>query len=289
MPPCTPPERLAAVRGRPSGPGTNGSLCSMPVMRVPAKPLPISKPLEAGSDSRPRARSASSLSKTGSPSPGGTPRATHSTTPPSESPRSRAASMASIICARRRRDRGSAPGSPRPPRASRASPSTFASTSCTRCTHAMTSTPAASRSSLRAIAPGRDAADRLARAGAAAALPVADAVLGLGGVVGVRRAGRRPSCARRRRGARPRCAPAARSACRACGPRRRRRGSRRGPPPGAASSAGSARAGAGRDRAGCRRRRARGAAGSRRPRRRRRRRGSRRRWRCGTRDRSGCS
>ena len=72
IPPCTPPERFAAVRGRPSGPGTNGSLCSMPVMRVPAKPLPISKPFDAGSDISARARSASSLSKTGSPRPAGT-------------------------------------------------------------------------------------------------------------------------------------------------------------------------------------------------------------------------
>ncbi|CAB4937841.1 unannotated protein [freshwater metagenome] len=27
MPPCTPPELLVVVRGRPSAPGTNGSLC----------------------------------------------------------------------------------------------------------------------------------------------------------------------------------------------------------------------------------------------------------------------
>ena len=48
------------------------------------------------------------------------------------------------------------------------------------------------------------------------------------------RGGRRPSSPRRPRAARPRCAPAARSGCRACGPRTRPRGSRRGPPPGAA-------------------------------------------------------
>ena len=40
--------RCAGGRRRP---GTNGSLCSLPVRRVPAKPLPISKPFDAGSDS----------------------------------------------------------------------------------------------------------------------------------------------------------------------------------------------------------------------------------------------
>ena len=68
-------------------------------MYVPAKPEPISKPLQAGSDSIARARSASSLSNTGSPQPGGTPRAAHSTTPPSESPSLRALWMRSIILA----------------------------------------------------------------------------------------------------------------------------------------------------------------------------------------------
>ena len=97
MPPCTPPERLEAVRGRPSGPGVKGSLWSRPVMDTPAKPEPISKPLAAGSDRAALAKSASSLSNTGSPSPGGTLRATHSTIPPSELPSRRAASMASVM------------------------------------------------------------------------------------------------------------------------------------------------------------------------------------------------
>ena len=48
MPPCTPPERLVGVRGRPPAPGTKGSLCVRPVSSVPAKPLPISKAFEAG-------------------------------------------------------------------------------------------------------------------------------------------------------------------------------------------------------------------------------------------------
>ena len=81
------------------GPARRGRCARCPVMRVPSKPLPISKPFEAGSDISARARSASSLSKTGSPRPAGTPRATHSTTPPSESPRRRAASMRSAISA----------------------------------------------------------------------------------------------------------------------------------------------------------------------------------------------
>ena len=42
-------------------------------------------------------RSASSLSKTGAPSPGGTPRATHETTPPTLSPARRTSSTRSIM------------------------------------------------------------------------------------------------------------------------------------------------------------------------------------------------
>ena len=55
MPPCTPPEWLVVVVG-PSGPATNGSLCSLPVIIDEANPLPISKPFVAGSDSMPLAR-----------------------------------------------------------------------------------------------------------------------------------------------------------------------------------------------------------------------------------------
>src|SRR5207302_11160831 len=46
---------------------SNGSLCSEPRMRVDEKPEPISNPLVAGKLSIAFARSASSLSKTGSP------------------------------------------------------------------------------------------------------------------------------------------------------------------------------------------------------------------------------
>ena len=97
MPPCTPPDRFVAVAGRPSGPGTNWSLCSRPVMSAAAKPDPISKPFDAGNDIVAFARSASSLSNTGSPQPAGTPRATQVTTPPSESPSRRARSIAATI------------------------------------------------------------------------------------------------------------------------------------------------------------------------------------------------
>lgn len=43
MPPWMPPERLVRVRTWPSS-MKNSSLCSLPVMREPAKPLPTSKP-----------------------------------------------------------------------------------------------------------------------------------------------------------------------------------------------------------------------------------------------------
>ena len=96
MPPCTPPERLLVVRTLPST-MRKGSLCSRPVSSVPAKPEPISKPLVAGMESMALARSASSLSKIGSPRPGGQLRMTHSITPPTELPSARMALMRSII------------------------------------------------------------------------------------------------------------------------------------------------------------------------------------------------
>jgi hypothetical protein len=88
IPPCTPPELFVVVRIF-SSRTSKGSLCSEPFIRVAAKPEPISKPFEAGKLNIAFARSASSLSKTGSPSPAGTPRITHSITPPNESPSSR--------------------------------------------------------------------------------------------------------------------------------------------------------------------------------------------------------
>ena len=158
----------------------------MPVMRVPAKPLPISKPFEAGSDISARARSASSLSKTGSPSPAGTPRATHSTTPPSESPRLRAASICAAISA-------AAAGSGqrtgiRLDRRERHARRVDLRLDVVHALHPGEHLDAGRRrEQLARDRAGRDAAHRLARARAAAALPVADPVLRLGRVVGVRR------------------------------------------------------------------------------------------------------
>ena len=59
-------------------------------MRVPAKPLPISNPLVAGSDIMAFGQVGVELVEDGFPKPAGTPRATNETTPPSESPSRRA-------------------------------------------------------------------------------------------------------------------------------------------------------------------------------------------------------
>ena len=80
---------------KPSGP--MGSLQAEPVIRAAAKPAPISTPLTVPIPMRAPARSASILSKTGSPRPGGQPRTTISTIPPSVSPAARASSSRSII------------------------------------------------------------------------------------------------------------------------------------------------------------------------------------------------
>mmetsp|Transcript_6151 Transcript_6151/g.18635 ORF Transcript_6151/g.18635 Transcript_6151/m.18635 type:complete len:250 (-) Transcript_6151:424-1173(-) len=63
----------------------NSSLCSLPAIRVEANPLPISNPLVAGRDIMALASSASSLSKTGEPSPQGQFLTTQVTVPPHES------------------------------------------------------------------------------------------------------------------------------------------------------------------------------------------------------------
>src|SRR5437899_182211 len=96
IPPCTPPELFVLVRIFPSR-ISNGSLCCEPRIRVAAKPEPISKPLVAGMLSIAFARSASNLSKTGSPRPEAMPRATHSITPPIESPLAQTSSISDII------------------------------------------------------------------------------------------------------------------------------------------------------------------------------------------------
>src|SRR5579862_1677947 len=66
-------------------------------MRMPPNPEPMSKPLDAGRLSIALPKSASSRSKTGSPQPTGTPRATPSTIPPTESPARRIFSISRII------------------------------------------------------------------------------------------------------------------------------------------------------------------------------------------------
>ena len=96
MPPWIPPLRFVRVRTLPPR-ISKASLCSLPFCKVPAKPLPISKPFVAGSESIAFASSASSLSNTGSPHPGGTPRIAHSITPPTLSPSLRTCLMNSII------------------------------------------------------------------------------------------------------------------------------------------------------------------------------------------------
>lgn len=85
MPPCTPPLQFVFVPIEPSVRFTNGSLCLLPGTSVPRKPEPISKAFVAGIESIACASVASSLSKTGSPSPEGTRRITQVTVPPIES------------------------------------------------------------------------------------------------------------------------------------------------------------------------------------------------------------
>ena len=68
IPPCIPPEKLVLVV--PSA--LYKSLCSLPFILAPQKPLPYSKPLTALMDSMAFPSSACSLSKTGSPKPIGT-------------------------------------------------------------------------------------------------------------------------------------------------------------------------------------------------------------------------
>ena len=98
IPPWMPPEWFVAVWREPSVVGRKASLCSLPFIRLPLKPEPISKPFVAGSDITALARSASSLSNTGMPKPMGGFLTTHSITPPQESPSRPIASIRSIIC-----------------------------------------------------------------------------------------------------------------------------------------------------------------------------------------------
>ena len=234
IPPWTPPERLAAVRGRPSGPGTNGSLCSMPVMRVPAKPLPISKPFDGGQRHQ-RARQV------------GLELVEHRLAEPGRHAARDALDHAAERVAARARGVDASPPSRRPrPRSGQRT--AFASTARQRhagridlrldVVHALHPREhldaGRRREQLARDRAGGDAPDRLARARAPAALPVADAVLRLGGEVGVRRP---VDVLHVLVGARARVLVAHQQRDRRAerhGPRTRPRGSRRGPPPRAA-------------------------------------------------------
>src|SRR5262245_16666503 len=78
IPPNIPPWRLVSVPIW--GLSTKGSLFLLPRAVATAKPAPYSNPVTAGNDNSPLAKSALSLSNTGSPQPGGTPVATSSQT-----------------------------------------------------------------------------------------------------------------------------------------------------------------------------------------------------------------
>jgi len=85
MPPKMPPARLLSNTTR-SSCHSRGSFISLPLSPAHSLPAPISTAFTAPMPIRARARSASSLSNTGSPRPGGTPSAIISTTPPRLSP-----------------------------------------------------------------------------------------------------------------------------------------------------------------------------------------------------------
>ena len=98
MPPSMPPWRLVSVPMRAVALGNEGVVvlrCRGPWRRRSRRRTRT--PVTAGSDSRALARSALSLSKTGSPRPGGTPVATSSQTPPIESWSLRTSSIRAII------------------------------------------------------------------------------------------------------------------------------------------------------------------------------------------------
>lgn len=102
IPPNMPPWRFDRVwmwgSFTPSdGSAVNRSLCSLPRIVTQPNPMPYSTPSTAGSENRAFAKSALSLSNTGSPRPAGTPVATISAAPPMESPALRQSSMSSII------------------------------------------------------------------------------------------------------------------------------------------------------------------------------------------------
>ena len=97
IPPSVPPARSVAR----VPPNSISSCAAVPRRAAEAKPSPISTPLIAGTAMSSAARRPSSLRSqwTCDPNPGGNPKASTSTTPPSESPSACAASMAITIAA----------------------------------------------------------------------------------------------------------------------------------------------------------------------------------------------
>ncbi len=96
IPPKMPPWLLVRVTTRPSF-TEKGSLFSEPRSPLPRNPLPNSIPFTAGMPNTAAATRFSTPPNKGSPSPAGSPVTAHSTTPPTESPSRRAASMAPRI------------------------------------------------------------------------------------------------------------------------------------------------------------------------------------------------
>ena len=98
MPPSIPPQRFVRVTTRPFS-TAKASLFSLPRRRAAAKPAPNSTPLTAGMPNTICARRLSKPSNSASPSPAGTPRITHSATPPTLSPSAFAARIAASMAA----------------------------------------------------------------------------------------------------------------------------------------------------------------------------------------------
>ncbi len=85
IPPKIPPAWLVIFFAFPCPSRQNPSLFALPAALAAASPSPTSKAFTAPMDMTALARQASNLSNTGSPTPAGRPRITHSATPPAES------------------------------------------------------------------------------------------------------------------------------------------------------------------------------------------------------------
>ena len=96
IPPKSPPAWLLSVCRVPSD-KINGSFCSLPRCIAPAKPSPNSTPFTPGMANSAAANRLVTPSNRGRPSPPGNPSATHSITPPMESPAVLAVRIASSM------------------------------------------------------------------------------------------------------------------------------------------------------------------------------------------------